>query len=221
MNPTSNTERTVRLVAVGLAVITLVCIYSLVRAVINYVGSGTLSVTTPNDDSLISISRDNATADVVGKGTASVHVAPGRYLVGVGRNGDFSQKVVDVSKGNTTSLDLSATSTPRLPSSAAIDFQGTDMLLVRGMTSDQVSSLRKAIFNFKHTAKRAIINPNSVTSPPFDPNSATIGFSRLFTLIIDGTSYRAVASWTNLDSATLQLSDSAGTVVFDSDNGHD
>lgn len=204
-----------------LAILVAVCVFSLVKAVMDFVGSGQLTVTTPNEDSIITVSRENSTAKIVGNGDASVHLAPGTYLVGVAREGRISTKSVVVTKGETADVNLSATSTPLLPSSANINFQGTDALKEHGFTDDQITSIRQAIFDFKHDTVRAIIDTNSITSPPRDPNTATIGFSKTFVLTIDGAQYQATASWSDPNSATLALRDQTGATVYDSGNGHD
>lgn len=215
--------KALRATSIVLILIIALSIYSLFRAGGNFVNSGTLDVSTPNDDSIITLSRENSVADVIGNGKyASARIAPGTYLLGVARQGRVSYETVDIIKGDTVKAQLSATSTPLLPSSANIDFQGTDALQDRGITPDQVTSIRQAIFVFKHDTSKAVIDTKSITSPPRNPDSAVFGFSKIFTLTIDDKPYRATISYSNLDSASLALTDQSGVTVFDSgDGGHD
>jgi hypothetical protein len=216
-----DTRRLFKTVTAVLVVLAALCILSLVKSALDLMSSGTLAVSTPNDDSIITVSRENASASIIGTGDTRVRLIPGTYLVGVGREGRVSTKAVVISKGETSDVNLSATSTALLPASANINFQGTDALKDHGFTDSQISAIRRAIFDFKHDAKRAAIDTNSITSPPLDRNRTSIGFSKTFSLVIDGTAYHATVSWSDPNTATLALADQTGAIVFDNANGHD
>jgi hypothetical protein len=221
MYPQNQTAKYYGLLAVVAGVAVMACIYMVIHTFQQNKSSGELTVTTPNSDSLISISQDNKSAVFIGSGQASVRLTPGTYLVGVARQGRFSSQVVRVIKGSAASASLSATTTPLLPASTDIDFQGTKQLIASGMTTAQVNTLRESIFAFQKDTKSAVVATNSVTTPPFNPDGASLLISRVFTLIIDGQSYRATTTWVDLDTATLQLTNTSGAVVYDSTAGHD
>src|SRR5581483_5874892 len=88
-----------------------------------------------------------------------------------------------------------------------------------GLSADQVEQIAQDVFQFNPKAATAIINQSSITPAPHDPNT-DIGFSVNFTIAIDGTNYAAVASYTDINNVTLQLSNpSTGSVLYDSSTG--
>lgn len=221
MYPSAQLSRLYKLLSVFIFVVILLCVYVLIHTIQQNKHSGELSVTTPNPDSLISISQNNKSAVFIGTGQAAVKLTPGTYLVGVARQGRLSTKIVHVSESSHSRISLSATTTPLLPSSAAIEFEGTDQLIARGMTTDQINAIRESLFTFNKNTKRAVVVAGSVTTPPYNPDSDSLLIGRLFTLSIDGKIYRAMTTWISLDTATLQLTDGSGVVVYDSASGHD
>lgn len=216
-----NNKNLSRILVLILSIMLAVLLYLTISSYHHVQQSGTLTVDTPNDDSLITVSAVHKTAELIGYGSTRVRLQPGSYLVGVAREGRISSQVVVVSKGQTAVVHLSATSTPLLPTAADIDFVGTDALITKGLTTNQVEAIREAIFQFNKDTKVAVVQPDSVVSGPYDPGSDNPLITRNFVLTLDGQAYSATASWVELSSASLILRDSTGNVVFDSVNAHD
>ncbi|HEY5667826.1 MAG TPA: hypothetical protein VIR03_01545 [Candidatus Saccharimonadales bacterium] len=100
-------------------------------------------------------------------------------------------------------------------------FLGLNALLNNGLTLTQVGDYKFALYQFvksnKIAATEASIAVDSVTTPPIDPDRTTDTLTIYFNIVINRkTIYKAVLDYSNLDTAQLKLTDSAGTQVYDS-----
>lgn len=105
-------------------------------------------------------------------------------------------------------------------SASVIAIQGSNELLDRGLSSQQLTNLQRAFFNFfqsKHIEIRGLVLSNIVKTP-HDPNSASMIDSVSFSATLDNkTVYSARLDYSNLTTIRLQLFDlKASSLVYDS-----
>jgi hypothetical protein len=175
--------------------------------------TGLLVVSAPAGTN-ISISAQNSAATNLGTGNATVHIDPGTYLLMGAKNGLKGMVVATVTKGQTTNVSIAPTSTS-VKSAQSITFNGQGGLINAGLSVSQVNDIEQDIFQYKSTANTVTIDQNSIEPGAHNPNT-DIGFTLNFDVSIDGTSYTAVASYTDTQDAALQLTNTAGQVVFTS-----
>ena len=99
-------------------------------------------------------------------------------------------------------MSLIPTTSALLPSPESIQFSGTSTLINDGLTTNQISDFKTAVFYFKSSAQTVSIDESSVTS---EPHTLGADFMLEFKVKIDSTSYRAVISYSDLSTINLNL----------------
>lgn len=199
---------------VGLLLIAYL-LYVIGTDVYNLRHTGLLKVTTTSPDAVVSISRAGSAAEIIGTGSANLHIKPGDYLVVAANNGKQTSSVVQVRLKQTAAIKLDLNKRTLLPSVDDIQFQNIDELINNGMTVDQISNVKSGFFDFKNRATTVNIMPGSVEPGPRNPDTAT-GFILDFSVDIDKTNYKATVSFDMGNPIHLTLIDQqTNTKVFD------
>lgn len=189
--------------------------YLLISGLITYLNTGSLSVKSPNSKASIMIAQINHSSEIIGVGGATVRLNPGTYEVIAFYNDRQDSQVVNISKQQGQEITLDPKTSTRLPSVNDIYFSGVDRLLDLGVSSDQISNLEMAVFEFNHTVRQ--VNINSISFVPHDRNSDSPMDSMNFVVKLDSKIYRASFDYSSLDdSIKLVLHDTSGQQVFDS-----
>ncbi|HSW79683.1 MAG TPA: hypothetical protein VLG47_02800 [Candidatus Saccharimonadales bacterium] len=186
--------------------------------------TGILEINASPASAVISISQENHQALIVGTGSAKVRLEPGTYLVSASNDGTHASSVATVSAQQTSATSLKVTSTSKTSAGSKpvrsvddINFSGEDALLNNGFSTVQTLDLEQAFFRFKPSAQTVTIDTNSIQAVWHDPNSASPIFKLSFSVYVDGTSYDAVANYSNLTDLQLLLYDSvSGKLVYNS-----
>jgi hypothetical protein len=183
--------------------------------------SGILKVSTASPDAIISVSQSGYGAEIIGQGSASVHIAPGTYHLAATVNGKEFTKTVQVALKQTTSTVIELKKTNVLPSVYSVDFQNFDRLTDSGITTTQLVTLKRQIFTFKPSAEHIILSASSVKTAPHNIAVDGANFKITFSLKIDSKLYGAVISYHDLSNVKLSLTDSATkSVVFESESNN-
>jgi hypothetical protein len=218
MNPPLTSRSTVikrGLIVAGIAVVGL-CIYVLATSIMYARTTGTLHVNSSNPKATLSISQTNHQAELIGVGSATIHLSPGAYQVSANYGTGQTNATVLVNKKHTTTVFLELKSKPPLPSVANINFSNIDTLIDSGLTTTQIGILKQDFFQYKQTAQKVSVVPSSVSPGPHDPNTST-SFTLNFGVLIDSAPYNASASYSDLSNIRLLLyNPSNKALVFDS-----
>lgn len=197
-----------------LCVVVAFCGYELVSTFLGAKDTGILIVRSSKPNTLLSVSKDNSEAKVIGTGNAKVRLAPGIYhLVGLS-GGARANLTVRVSKNSVIRSYIKPAYPPSAPSVNSINFKGVDAFLNSGLTTAQINNLKQSIFQFKPTAHTVSIT--NITPAPHDPNTST-SFAINFKVSVDSVPYNATVDYTGLDNIRLHLYDAQnGNPLFDS-----
>jgi hypothetical protein len=180
------------------------CVWIVISAIIDSQTTGILYVSSSNSQASLIVSQNDRQALLVGIGVAKVRLKPGSYQVSASIAGKQANSTVEVYKKHTTTSHLNPSRLVKLPSVTTINFEGTGALINNGLTTQQVSNLEQEFFEFKHSAQTVSINTSSVEPGPHNPN-IDISFTLNFTVSIDSITYRAAATYTNLETVQLSL----------------
>jgi hypothetical protein len=204
--------------AVWRAILFVVLIYSgyvVVSAVIVKQATGILKITASPKSADISISANDHNASFVGNGSARVRIAPGTYYLFATDSGRLTYETVKISKKQVTSVTLDLSKITGTPSVDKVNFENMGSLIDHGISSDQIKSIEAYIFQYKRSAKNVVVDPNSIQRLPPDPASGE--FTVNFNVKIDGSTYSAKLSYSDIEAVRLYLYNSTGGAqVFDS-----
>ncbi len=175
-----------------------------------------VSTTDKTGKAVLSASRDNFGAEILGLGQANVRLTPGNYHISAILNGKQTSGTARIEQGQAKDLKLDFAKSTQLPSVLDINFDNTEEFINKGLSQAQVNAIKKAIFSFKRSVQSVIIVRNSVQPAPRNPD-VDIGFSDDFVVTIDNKNYKANIKYDNFSTVQLSLRDSkTGTVVFTS-----
>jgi hypothetical protein len=203
-------------------IIILVCvllgvwgIYIVISSVIVSKNTILLTVKTTSPSSAISISALNQSATLLGVGTTSNRIKPGKYLITANLSGKSVSKVVDAVIGNNQIISLDPKKPNILPSIYNISYIDSNYILKQGFTNGQLGLIEKSLYSFAPNSKNIEFINNSASYAPYDPNTST-SFTMYFKINIDGASYSTSINYSGLTSLDLVLYNSSSTKVFDS-----
>jgi hypothetical protein len=167
--------------------------------------TGTLTITAFASDATISITQNNRTAEVVGVGVVGLRLTPGAYQIAVSSNGtsSFTQTMVHRQAHSTIYVGKQR---PAIASPDTINFTGIGALNERGITTDQITNLKKLFFKYKPKATTISIDSKNITNGQHNPDSDD-PFTLNFTGTIDEQKYRATITYTDLENLELALHD--------------
>jgi hypothetical protein len=206
-----------RLIIITIIILAIIVAIEVISALSIRGKTGLLEVSAPAGTS-ISISAPGQAAASIGTTAAKLRIDPGTYLLVGTQNGAHGALVATVSQGQTTDVSLQPSSISSIRSEQDINFKGVSGLINAGLTVSQVNEIEQDIFNYKTTANTVTIDQNSIEPGPHNPNT-DIGFTLDFTVSIDSTTYAAVATYTDTEDTSLQLSNPTnGQVVYNSDS---
>jgi hypothetical protein len=203
MNQPLNERNINKILVVIIILLAIATAAILIPAIHSYLSTGALQLESPDDKALLSVSRTGSSAQIIGTGSTSVRLRPGSYLVAASSNGQQVTSVVNIRTSHTTSKSLDPSKQAYIPSPAAIQYQNLDSLIAFGITSAQTENLKQLFFNYKPTAKKVFIDPDSATSAPHNPGDPT--YSLTFSGSIDGKSYEAKLSYSDPTNVRLKL----------------
>ena len=219
MAPANNTFIPKRWLVLAVIALALLVAYQMIASISIRNTTGELVVKTSTSGSIITISAANSAAAVLGSGSANVRIKPGHYLVVATSSGKVASAVVDVKLRNTTKSSLTLSAPNAIPSVDAITFNGTEALITNGLTTRQVTNLKKLFFAYNKSAKTVTINSSSVTPGPHDPQSNDPTFNLTFTGTVDTTDYNATITYRDLQNVQLTLTDpSSNAVLYQGDS---
>jgi hypothetical protein len=203
-----------QLLSAIIIVLALIVAFEVASALIIRNKTGLLEVSAPAGTN-ITISANNKAAINIGVSSAKFRIAPGSYLLMGEKNGARGTLIATVTKGQITSVNLSPTSSAGPRSSQSINFSGQNGLINAGLSVSQVNEIEQDIFEYKSSATTVTIDQSSIEPGPHNPNT-DIGFKLDFSVSIDGTTYAAVANYVETQDTSLQLTNSSGQVVYNS-----
>lgn len=213
MDPSYNSKRNLNTAVILINIIlAIIIVISLALAIKTIHTTGLLILSSTDSSAVFSVSRDGSGAQVVGTGSARIRLKPGTYLVAANNTNKSATKVVTITTGQTSSVNLTPSSQTPLSSLSNISFNGFDYLLSNGLTSDQVTNLEQLFFSYKQTAKEVTIDQASVEPGPHNPNDSN--FTMNFTGSIDSTLYRATITYSGLDAVSLKLTNPQTNTTF-------
>ena len=201
---------------IGLVVV-IICIYVVGISLSEFLGTGTLKITTPDSSSVLSITQAFKQAVVIGHGNTSVLLHPGTYQISETLGNQQDVKQVIVQKKQTTVANLNARTAPRLASVNNVSFQNTDNLLGYGLDLAQVDNLKQALFKYKPSMLSVNINTDSIKRGPHN-SDIDIGYNISFNTTIDSEVVNAELfySYDSTENIRLQITDSkTGQLLFD------
>jgi hypothetical protein len=166
--------------------------------------TGLLKVTTFSDDAVVSVSQNGKNAQIIGKGTVSVRLAPGNYEVAAISPDDFSSHQVTVTKNQTVPLRLTDTKPP-VPSVEDVDWGSINLFYNYGLTEAQITDMEILFFKYKPSASHITFDESSVTNGFRDLTNDAAPFSLNFSGTIDGKRFKAVVSYPPSDLGNLDL----------------
>jgi hypothetical protein len=108
-----------------------------------------------------------------------------------------------------------------------ISYPGFDALLTRGVSSEQLQSMKESMFNYSNAVKKQFntitLETSSVTYQRHDPEAADLKDHLTFRVKLGSDIYLTSVALDPIDNtAVLQLTNSEGVVVYDSlGSGHD
>lgn len=205
-----------QLVTIGFFVLVLFGIYQIVSAAIAAQNTGVLSVTASKPGAVISVSRANKQAAIIGTGSARVRLAPGTYQLVAVNAGSRTASLVKITEKHSSRISLDLNKTSTLRSVASINFEGTDALVNNGLTATQVGELEQYFFQLKPSANKVVIDTASVQIGPHDLNTST--FTLNFNVAVDSSAYKSTVSYADPNAVRLQLYEPrSGSQVLDSD----
>jgi hypothetical protein len=165
---------------------------------------------------MLSVSQTNRAAQVIGRGTARVHLNPGIYHLAAVTDGKETVATATVTKHQVTVARLDFSQSVTLRSMLDVDFRNTAAIINHGLTTSQLNSLERGFFRFRPTAKTVTINPASVKSPPHNIVIDGATFKLNFKVTVDTSTYAATTLYSGFDTIRLLLYDRSGSLVFDS-----
>jgi hypothetical protein len=207
-----------RLYYLAVCFVSIFLVYQILYVVVVAQKTGVLDVRSSEPKSQISISRVDKGVQLIGTGSARIRLAPGTYQLYAIYAGRHTISFVTVQKKHTANSYLNLSSSPTLPTVDSIMFVSINSLLDYGVSAPQLSNLKQAIFQFSNSIKKVIVDPNTVSTAPHDPNSDSILNAISFAVVIDGKSYNATMNYYSLgDNIRLYLySPQTNAVVYDS-----
>lgn len=174
--------------------------------------TGVLQVSLPYDNLPISVGAANKAPQFIGRGSATIRLKPGSYTVAATVKGNEVVKQVRVVLGQTTKARLDPASSVVVPSADNVNFTGLDSLLNIGLTQEQLNIFKYQAFAIKPLAKNIAVDPASVETAPYNPEtSATFGVS--FDFDIDSVTYHAKLTYQGLTDLGVVIKDSTGKTV--------
>ena len=150
----------------------------------------------------LSVSQDKSQAEVIGTGSAKVWLKPGVYQLAASAKGSQNTQIITVQKQQTTSVNITPSAGPILPSVLNVDFENTDSLINAGLTTEQVAGFKRLVFNYKPAARVVSINSATLQSGPLASNNNE-RFSYTFIVTIDRVPFAAKISYG--DSLNINL----------------
>jgi hypothetical protein len=205
-----------RLLVIAFCAIIIFAVQQTISGIDALRGTGILVINTSEPAAQISISQENHQAANIGTGNARIRLLPGTYRVAAASAGSQTSAVVTVYKRQTTGTSLDLKKNSGLHSVTSTNFIGTETLINDGLSVTQVGELEQYFFQYKPSVNTVKIDPASVEPGPHDPNT-TSPFTLNFNVSIDSASYKAIASYTDLENITLDLyNPQTNTLVFTS-----
>jgi FtsP/CotA-like multicopper oxidase with cupredoxin domain len=210
MYPTSNFSTLNKYLTIAALMLGLGLVGVLVWSIGVRQSTGLLKITSFSSDATISISQNNKTAAIIGKGNTSVRLQPGSYEVAAISPEKFSSHQVTVSKNQTVSLHLTNTKPP-VPSVEDVNWNGINLFYTYGLDQAQIDNMEVLFFKYKPTVDSVTFDESSVTNGFRDLNNEEAPFTLNFVGKIDGKAYKATISYmpNDLNDIDLTLSDPA------------
>jgi hypothetical protein len=201
----------------GVIVIVAVCLYELAMAIITARTTGEIRVSANDSHAALSISQPGRGAAIIGIGKAGARLKPGSYQVSASDGAALASKTVTIAKHRSSEVSLNLKDSVQLPSTASINFVGQDVLINYGVTSAQVTVLKRAFFKYSPHSKTVIVK--DISAVPHDPNSSSVDDTINFNAQVDSKNYKATIDYSALnDYLRLRLYNPDGSIAFDSLN---
>lgn len=188
-----------------------VFLFNLISALNTIRSTSVLSVSTQNENSIITISQAGKQAKLLGSGSTKSRLSPGKYYVTATSNGTTASRLVQISLDKDVAISLSPKKDipQTLPSAADIGFINLDLLLDSGLSSTQLTNMKQLFFTYKPSAGLVTIDPESILSGSRDRNSVDINSSLSFSGKVDSTPYSATLVYNGYENVSLSLTDPA------------
>lgn len=198
-------------------VLTLLGVYIVISSILVSKNTSVISVTASKPTASISISQANKQAAIVGTGKVKLRLAPGAYQLVAIDAGSRTASVITVQKKHPAKVYLDLNKTSIVRSAANINFLNMDFLVGNGLSNTQIGQLEQYFFGFNDDANKVAVDPSSIKVISHDRNTGV--FNLGFDVTVDNVPYKAVASYSNINSIHLNLfKPDTGAQVFDSSN---
>lgn len=206
-DPSTRLRSVNRLLTIAIVLALMGLGYAVLSALNTKRVTGILTLSADSPSGVLSISRADGAAQVLGIGTATVRLKPGDYVVASWDNGSHGTKVVHISRGKTTRAQVSAAqSSVSAPIDNTPGFINFDVLDNNGLSSAQSSTLEQLFQYWKPDGKLFTIDPDSIAPVGHDPNSND-PFVINFSGTADSTPYKATVSYFDTENISLTVFD--------------
>jgi len=204
-----------RVVPFVFLVVIIICAYLVISAIITVETTGVLKVSA-TQKATISVSQTNTQAEIIGgPGNAQVRLKPGTYqVVATASNGQVAARVVSVEKKQSTAINLTLVTSPKLPSVNSVSFFGMSALTNLGISSAQLDTLKVDFFHFKPSAGAVSVDTQSAQTLPHNLGDP---FVVTFNVTVDSQTYNTKVTYEDLQNIQLQLYNPQNSqLVYDS-----